>query len=336
LPLSETLGLLVPPFAFAGVAMGWPDGREVVETRAAPGLEPEGFFRAASVSKIITGRVFRRAAAGAGLTPPYAVAASELLGWDLRHPRSEVTVTAGMIAAHCSGLSDAGGYLHAGPLRDWPMVWGAAPGEVFDYCNLGYLLLAAMAEQLTGERFDVMAARELARIGVVGGFNWLGVPEGPVLPTFRRDGDRLVAQIDAGRVVPQVAEWTPGEVPGLFSPQGGLRVTLAGMLRIARSLSEADGPVIWDGPVPDADVWGGYGVGVQFIDRPAFWPRPVMGHFGNAYGFVGGAWKDRDTGVAFAVALNGVPVGDEDDGLRPEERLLYARLAELAERMRDG
>jgi hypothetical protein len=40
--------------------------------------------------------------------------------------------------------------------------------------------------------------------------------------------------------------------------------------------------------------------------------------------------------VAFAVALNGVPVGDEDDGLRPEERLLYARLAELAERMRDG
>ncbi len=311
--IAETLGRLVPPFAFAGVAVGWPDGRAVVRTACAPGVA-EGWFRAASISKIITGRVFRAAGGRAD------VAASELLGWELRHPASDIAVTAGMLAAHCSGLSDDGGYLHGGPLRDWPMVWNAAPGAAFDYCNLGYLLLAEMAERMTGEPFGVLAGRELARIGVAGGFNWFGVPEVPVLATYRRDGTALVAQVDAPRVA----------ATG-FSPQGGLRVDLRGCLGIARSLSEADGPVIWDGPVPDVGVWGGYGVGVQVLDAPAFWPNPVMGHFGNAYGFAGGVWKDRVTGVAFAVALNGLPVGDEDDGLRAEERALYAAVAQIVE-----
>ncbi len=309
-----SLTALVPPFAFAGIAVGWPDGREVVRSACAPGVA-EGWFRAASISKIITGRVFR----AAGGVPE--AAASDLLGWPLRHPRSDVVVTAGMVAAHCSGLSDAGGYLHGGPVRDWPMVWGAAPGEAFDYCNLGYVLLAEMAERLTGEPFGVLAGRELARIGVVGGFNWFGVPEVPVLPTYRRDGGRLMAQVDAPRVAAHG-----------FSPQGGLRVDLRGCLGIARSLSEADGPVIWDGPVPDDGVWGGYGLGVQFLDRPAFWPNPVMGHFANAYGFTGGVWKDRVTGVAFAVALNGLPLGDEDDRLRDEELALYAAVAEIVEK----
>jgi CubicO group peptidase (beta-lactamase class C family) len=320
-----SLSDLVPPFAFAGVAVGWPDGREVVDVTCAPGVT-EGWFRAASISKIITGRVFRAAAGARGFHPPYDVAASELLGWELRHPGSDTVVTAGMVAAHCSGLSDAGGYLQAGAVRDWPMVWGAAPGAAFDYCNLGYLLLAEMAERLAGESFGVLAARELARIGVVGGFNWFGVGDVPVLPTYRRDGTGLVAQVDAPRVVGHG-----------FSPQGGLRVDMRGCLGIARSLSAADGPVIWDGMVPDAGVWGGYGVGVQFLDAPAFWGNPVMGHFGSAYGFTGGAWKDRVTGVAFAVALNGWPVGDEDDRLRDEELALYARVAQIVDgRMNDA
>ena len=316
--MTDVPGRLVPPFAFAGWAVAMPDGREAVRTACAPDVA-EGWFRAASVSKIITGRVFRAAGGRAD------VAASDLLGWPLRHPRSDVTVTAGMVAAHCSGLSDAGGYLHAGPVRDWPMDWGAAPGAAFDYCNLGYVLLAEMAERLAGEPFGVLAARELARIGVVGGFNWHGVPAVPVLPTYRREGGRLVAQVDAPRAAGQG-----------FSPQGGLRVSLRGLLGIARSLSEADGPVIWDGAVPEGGIWGGYGLGVQFLDRPAFWPNPVMGHFGNAYGFAGGAWKDRVTGVAFAIALNGLAAGDEDDRLRDEERWLYAAAAEMMERMRDG
>ncbi len=78
--LSDVIGRLVPPFAFAGYAVGWPDGREVVVARAAEGLDAEGWFRAASVSKIITGRVFRTA--GGRADDP----ASELLGGNCAIP----------------------------------------------------------------------------------------------------------------------------------------------------------------------------------------------------------------------------------------------------------
>jgi len=347
--LEAALAQLVPPLAFAGVAVGWPDGRETAVTRAAPGIVADGqsLFRAASLSKIVTGRVFRAAAEGRGLSPPYAVEASDLLGWRLRHPRwPKVPVTAGMVAAHAAGLSDAGGYLvpRGEGLRDWlarPECWGeAAPGTVFDYANLGYVLIAAMAERMAGARFDRLARRELARIGVEGGFNWSGVPPAARarrLPTFRRAGGRFLPQIDGqvsarglsgpeGRAL-RLRGWQAGEAPGVFSPQGGLRISLSGALRLARSLSEADGPVLWSGPTSDQQVFQSYGLGVQFLDAPAFWPRPVMGHFGNAYGFAGGLWKDRVTGVAIVVALNGLPEGDENDRLREEELALYGALA---------
>ena len=347
--LDRALARLVPPLAFAGVAVGWPDGREAVATRAAPGIvaDARSLFRAASLSKIVTGRVFRAAAEGRGLSPPYAVEASDLLGWRLRHPRwPEVPVTAGMVAAHAAGLSDGGGYLvpRGVALRDWlarPECWGeTAPGTGFAYANLGYLLLAAMAERMAGARFDRLARRELERIGVEGGFNWSGVPAAARarrLATFRRDDGRFLPQIDGqvsarglsgpeGRQV-VLRGWQAGARPGVFSPQGGLRISLCGALRLARSLSEADGPVLWSGETGDRQVFQSYGLGVQFLDAPAFWPRPVMGHFGNAHGFAGGLWKDRVTGVAFVIALNGLPVGDEDDRLREEELALYGALA---------
>jgi CubicO group peptidase (beta-lactamase class C family) len=229
-------------------------------------------------------------------------------------------------------------------LRDWlarPECWGeAAPGTVFDYANLGYVLIAAMAERMAGARFDRLARRELARIGVEGGFNWSGVPPAARarrLATYRRAGGRFLPQIDGqvsarglsgpeGREL-RLGSWRAGEAPGVFSPQGGLRINLSGALGLARSLSEADGPVLWSGPTDAPEVFQSYGLGVQFLDTPAFWPRPVMGHFGNAYGFAGGLWKDRVTGVAFVVALNGLPEGDEDDRLREEELALYGALA---------
>ncbi len=347
--LEAAVAALVPPFAFAGVALGWPDGREAVVTRAAPGIVADGqsLFRAASLSKIVTGRVFRAAAGGRGFHPPYGADASDLLGWRLRHPRwPEVPVTVGMVAAHVAGLSDAGGYLvpRGVALRDWlarPACWGeGAPGTGFAYANLGYLLIAAMAERMAGERFDLLARRELARIGVEGGFNWSGVPpagRARRLATYRRAGGQFLPQIDGqvsarGLSGPEGRErrlrgWRAGEAPGVFSPQGGLRISLCGALRLARSLSEADGPVLWSGETGDRQVFQSYGLGVQILDAPAFWPRPVMGHFGNAHGFAGGLWKDRVTGVAFVVVLNGLPEGDEDDRLREEELALYGALA---------
>jgi hypothetical protein len=69
------------------------------------------------------------------------------------------------------------------------------------------------------------------------------------------------------------------------------------------------------------------GPGLLVFDDPAFYPRPLVGHFASAYGIVAGAWHDRLRGASFAYVLNGLPLGDEDDAWRPEERAIFDAVA---------
>ncbi|TNF58373.1 MAG: class C beta-lactamase-related serine hydrolase, partial [Rhodobacteraceae bacterium] len=219
-----------------GAAIAWRDGR-----RATLGpLDPGAFLRVASISKVVTGAVAR--AAGIGPDTPMARA----LGWPLAHPdHPDIPVTAGMVAAHCAGLSDAGGYLLPpdGDLKAWCArrdAWGFAPGTTLSYANLGSHLLALAAERATGRSFGELARDWLAARGIPGGFNWWGVPPrdraravpgmrpGAAIPGMRPMG---AVQID-GDVPPSgftgpmgeaMAPPAPCAAPWLWSPQGGLR-----------------------------------------------------------------------------------------------------------------
>mgnify|MGYP000436335315 FL=1 len=79
------------------------------------------------------------------------------------------------------------------------------------------------------------------------------------------------------------------------------------------------------------DTFGGvfesYGWGVQLFDSPAFYPRPLVGHFGNAFGFNGGVWYDPQRQIAMAYALNGIEMGDESDGISHHERSIMRAIA---------
>lgn len=356
--VADLVAGLAPPFAFAGVALARADTAPVYTIATAPGLDADenSLFRTASISKVVTGRVARIAAAKAGMTPPYATDMADILGWPLRNPHHpDLPITLGQVACHAASLSDAGGYLipPGVTLRNWMAERGAAaflpdpPGSRFDYCNLGYLLLAAAAEVLADDRFDHLAQNlVLGPLGLTGGFNWSGVP-GPAraraLPTFRRDGARLIPQIDArvsdtgisasdgteaiidpARTGPDVSR---------LSPQGGLRLSLAGCLRLAKSLAEdtATSP-LWTPAMGRTDPLGGafdgYGMGLQYLDDPPCYPRPLIGHFANAYGFAGGIWHDPARAASFAYALNGLPLHDESDDFRPEELAIFAAIAQ--------
>lgn len=199
-----------------------------------------------------------------------------------------------------------------------------------DYSNLGYVILAEVIERLSGQTF-AQAAAPLVPDG--GGFNWSGVSADRIaraLPTYRRDGDRFVPQIDA----PPVPAATEGNV-ARFSPQGGLRLSLEGMLALAEGLADADQTVLWhqlDGPGAYLDgVFQHYGAGLQIFDAPAFYPRPLVGHFGNAYGFNGGVWYDVQAGLSFAYALNGLALGDEDDRFSVQERAIFDAVAQIGD-----
>ena len=103
------------------------------------------------------------------------------------------------------------------------------------------------------------------------------------------------------------------------------------MVQLARSLKHADPTPFWTPQMGAGDTLSGvfesYGAGLQIFENPSFYPRPLIGHFANAYGFTGGVWWDRARNAAFCYALNGLPMGDESDAFRPEELEIFWAVA---------
>ncbi|MEJ8562819.1 serine hydrolase domain-containing protein [Yoonia sp. GPGPB17] len=319
------------PFAFCGMAVAQGGQRHFAISHA-PFLNvtPQTMFRVASVSKVVVGRVVASLVDTTVTT--WDTDVSKILGWTLEHPKfPERPVTLGMLASHSAGLDDDAGYLippHQ-TLRAFcaeRAVFDARPGAQFCYSNLGYIVLAEVIEALSGLAFPDAVAPFLPKRA---GFNWVGVSDADrqsALPTYRRSGAAFLAQVDQP---PEPAK--QGHNPGIYSPQGGLRTSLEGMLDIACGLGEPT--ALWTpqmGPGNYLDgVFESYGAGVQIFDAPLFYPRPLVGHFGNAYGFNGGVWYDRERNLSFAYALNGLEMNDESDAFSEAELAIFQVIANL-------
>ena len=347
---------LAKDFAWCGIALSSPKGRQIsLRTQPEIHADSDGLFRCASISKWVTGQTAARGLIGKFGETAGNIPIEELLGFFFRHPKApDHPVTVGEVASHSAGLTDEGGYLvpfHV-PLQDWlaeqgGVVWAKRlPGQAFEYCNLGYVLLAAATETAIGESFDLLAQRlVLGPIGVRAGFNWSGLAPAertPALPLYRKTKDGFAAQIDTsvapnGPVGPDGKEiavdgGVAGQHLSRFSPQGGLRVSMSGLLQLAEALPNGVNSMLWRAPVgrlqrPD-DVFGDYGWGLMTLDNPAIYPRPLIGHFATAYGFLGGIWWDDARQAAIAYGLNGLPEGDDSDDLHPEEAQIFAAIAE--------
>ena len=356
--ISGVVSGLAPPLAHAAVAISRAGEDPVFAIASADGvrpLAPGRAFRAASITKIVTGQTVWAVLRD---TPGAADAdAGALLGVDLTHPKGG-PVTPRQLISHTSGLWDEAGYLipSGQTLADWvgemgPAIWSLdPPGTLYRYCNLGYILAAACAERLAGARFDELAQRHvLGPNGIEAGFNWAGMSPAAReerVPCYRAGpSGRQVPQIDDD-VAPTDASGPNGErivlddlAPGVaalaLSPQGGLRISLENGLRLARALPYMDHTRLWSPEMGGMDdptgVVDAYGAGLMFHDRPDFYPRPLIGHFANAYGFCGGLWFDAARDAALVIALNGLPEGEGADALRPEETALFDAVAQALE-----
>ncbi|MEY1557474.1 serine hydrolase domain-containing protein [Yoonia sp. R2331] len=355
--LDQLARSLAGPFAFCGIAVsqGGDDSFHVATAPNIPGKDTS-LMRVASVSKIVTGLAFVETLRRADLPHGMDTDASDVLGWPLRNPHHpDQPITLAMLASHASSLSDKAGYAISAKtdLRTWVASHDAdifdagRPGSGFDYSNLGYILLAACVEKLGQARFDLRArAYVLAPLSILGGFNWSGVSSAHrirAIPTYRRGADGFAPMIDGHVAASGVLDsegqphhlggYALGSNPALFSPQGGLRMSLRGMLRLARALKTAELPVLWSPEMGQMDdphhLFDRYGPGVQMLRTPAFYPRALVGHFGSAYGFKGGVWYDAEADLAFAYALNGVAMDDESDALGPAEKQILTAIAAL-------
>jgi CubicO group peptidase (beta-lactamase class C family) len=258
------------------------DGR-----RCERALSPTTMVRVASISKLITALLIMRLSE-AGRLSLDAVAADLLaagpdaaLADSLRHPAfPEARVTVAQLLSHMSSLRDGEGYSLPAPatLATLMQIPGRfdlahAPGTYFSYANINYVVLGAVVEALSRERFDVVARRELLTpVGVTAGYGWASA--GPAAAARagtlvrRRTADEQwqpqgpwQVQVDGEPTGPEVPPgYVPSTSPQLFSPHGGLRISAADLALLLRAalaqgahgsaLLSREALALWVGGVP--------------------------------------------------------------------------------------
>ena len=309
-------------------------------------------FRVASISKIFTAAGYLKLAEQGKIKLDEDV--SRYLGFTLRNPRFPNTViTSRMLLSHTSSI------------RDYPTpyvpfkssikefftssnCWAPAtqpPGIYFSYSNLNYVLLGTIIEKVTGQRFDHYMTKNLLKpLGISGSFNLLDFnsselqkmgtlyrkPSGSGKPYKAQIDDRPIELPDTNRL----ANYRPGTNAGIFSPQGGLRISpdeLSHMLQMLMDRGKYNGTQIltpatvqlmakqlWkydplnpNGNIEDSSIES-YGMPLQLFrgdgetrpapNRPGF---HLLGHLGEAYGFIGGLMWQPETQNGFLFLQNG-------------------------------
>ena len=330
--------------------------------------------RIASISKLVVALGVMRLVEAGRLDLDRDV--SDYLGWRLRHPGfPDRAITLRLLLSHRSGLTDAADY--AIPLGETlrerigkPGVWdmGHAPGGYFRYTNLNFPVVATVIERVTGERFDQAMQRLVLRpLNLSACYNWASCDPDRIahaVVLYRADGavafdgigQRAGCPVNDATGRCDLGGYRPGDNGALFSPQGGLRISMRDLAKIGRMILRGGDGFLTRASIDAmiAPVWtfdggngvtgeGGdsgfdcrYGLAVQTLataragchDDPFGDGRARVGHAGDAYGLRSGLWLDRARGTGVAYFATGVPDGARGarSAFSPaEERLAQGR-----------
>lgn len=332
-------------------------GADTIQTRLERGLADEATGRAAtadapvrvaSISKVSVALGVMRLVEQQKLNLDADV--SDYLGWTLRNPAfPSRRITLRLLMSHRSSLMD-GGELYLVPfgarlqtsLSD-SRVWDGAhaPGRYFRYANLNFPVIATIIERVTGERFDRAIHRLVfAPLSIDACFNWtMCSPQQIARAVVLYGEDGRIRRDDLKGVMPpcpvftkadgqcDLSTYQPGDNGAIFSPQGGLRISMTDLARLGQVLMRRDADflkpasyaalekIIWrfDGRngETEARFFCAFGLSVQTVRKgktgcsnDAFGDgRTRIGHAGEAYGLRAGLWIDRQRkeGVAFFV-----------------------------------
>ncbi|MEN1944886.1 serine hydrolase domain-containing protein [Luteimonas sp. MJ293] len=184
---------------------------------------------------------------------------SDGLGWQLRHPRfPDTPISLRHLLSHTSSLTDDAGYWQTPldgqfkDLLDDPRAWNDehAPGTWFQYTNLNFPLVAALMENATGERFDLLMKRLVFDpLDLAGCYGWAACDDDTVanaVVQYRGDRTPSADNNQGGRPACPVNRasdgscdldlWRAGANGALFGPQGGMRISATDLAKIGRLL----------------------------------------------------------------------------------------------------
>ena len=306
---------------------------------------------------------------------------SKTLGWTLRNPAfPRATITLRHLLSHTASLTDAAGYWqvpldgHFKDVTDDPRAWDPqhAPGTYWRYANVGFPLVGAVMERATGERLDLLMQRlVLQPLGLAACYGWPSCDAATAARAvvLYRDGKPIVDDHQGRKPECGITKakdgscdlstWRAGMASNVFGPQGGLRISAAGLSKIGRLLlgdGQVDGMRLltpasvrtlvgphWtlkdgngltieeDDPIRATQGFTcAYGLAVHSLasglpgcgDDPFGDGIQRVGHSGNAYGLLAGLWVDRTAGTGVVYFSTG------NDAPAPGARSAFSRVEE--------
>lgn len=346
-------------------------------------VRADTLFRVASVSKVVTTIGLMELVEQGKVDLDRDV--SDYLGFRLRNPSfPDRPILVRMLLDHTSSLRDADGYSFP-PGTTLESVLGAAapvgksgdhfaheanraPGTWFEYCNLGYGIVGTIIERVSGERFDrYMRAHVLGPLKIEGGYNVFALPHPDRLSTlYQRTPQGWSLEYDdwppEGWTEDALKDDRIGSNATMFSPQGGLRISMPDLAKIARlmigrgavdgvRLLKPETVIMMEKPQWTYDGHNGvtgensagpfdaYGMTIATLtgwkDASGRGDTPfpgyhggLRGHLGDAYSLHSGLWYDPAKGDAYVFASTGYPPYGA-----PDEKGLYSYFTRSEERI---
>ena len=236
---------------------------------------------------------------------------SDLIGFQIRNPHHpDVPITLKMILSHTASIRDKEDYSTLDHLN--PAVYGDcaesyfeyAPGEGYNYSNLGLNLAGTILEKVSGVRFDQYVKNNIIRpLGLTGGHNVDDSDASKFASIYNHIDGQYVKSNAYASVAHRLENYKMGYSAPMFSPTGGVKISahdLAvymmmhmnyGELNGVRIISEESAKTmqtpIWIRQNPEEDQYCLclYEF-VDFLDdeqynQPGNYP---IGHEGDAYG----------------------------------------------------
>nr|WP_298796101.1 serine hydrolase [uncultured Acetobacter sp.] len=346
------------------------DGTQIVP------VEKETLFRIASISKVVTTIGLMELVEQGKINLDHDV--SDYLGFVLRNPDFPTTpITVRMLLNHTSTIRDADVYVlppdkpvsdffdksHKPGSQDYHFSShdGHAPGTYFTYCNLCYGLVGTIIERVSGERFDQYQKHHvLAPLKIDGGYNVADLEHPERLATLYQNlSTGYEATVDSqplkGWNKDALSAYKTGSNGTVFSPQGGLRISLQGLTHLAQFMIQRG---MFDGvrllkpqsvEAMETPTWtfngkngvcpyplSAYGLSLFVLsgakdtngkpDSPYIgYKGGLRGHLGDAYGLHSGFWYNPQNGEAYLFAADGFPEYEQEN---PGQYSSFSRVEE--------
>ncbi|MDR2125400.1 MAG: beta-lactamase family protein [Prevotellaceae bacterium] len=289
-------------------------------------------FRIASISKTFTSAAIMQLCEQGKFNLDDDI--SETLGYSVRNPKfPDAKITYKMLLSHTSSLSDAEGYFDYDILK--PEInpnsanayWDYAPGEKYNYCNLGFNLLGALVEIHSGLRFDTYVRKNLLiPLGIIdAGFNVDSLDNSKFVKIYTRQDSVWVESTDAYKSrSAEMKNYEIGKNTVLFSPTGGMKISAAnlakwmlcrmnyGKLGDAQIIKEETAKLMLT-PVEPTNGTSSYGLGIM-VSTDLVEGDTLAGHTGSAYGLISAMFFNADKKFGVVMITNGIsPKNGKDE-----------------------